>query len=235
MRKQSYKEFMQEWIAGQFLDQIRDYGLKKPWYWDEFRAGLDTWHHSLHLGVWYWRPTVWWKPQAGVSPEERDWLREKYPEWEKQWGGIWDVIIGNVNADRMEQTLPETLPWLCNFCNLPIGTAASPYNDKYPVRSYPLQHNGYTYHFCSHPCRQIWWEDRDTLHNPTVIERLLGGQIQPPTVEGILGWMGLTPEIMGDDAYGYSWAKRYANGSAGGSGSAGDGPAAAESAAAGSA
>jgi len=233
MRKQSYKEFMQEWIAGQFLDQIRDYGLKKPWYWDEFMAGLDTWHHSLHLGVWYWRPTVWWKPQAGVSPEERDWLREKYPEWEKQWGGIWDVIIDNVNANRMEQTLPETLPWLCNFCNLPIGTAASPYNDKYPVRSYPLQHNGYTYHFCSHPCRQIWWEDRDTLHNPTVIERLLGGQIQPPTVEGILGWMGLTPEIMGDDAYGYSWAKRYANGGngpAGDNGSAAAEPAATESA-----
>src|SRR5215468_9532486 len=72
MRKQSYKEFMQEWIAEQFLDQIRDYGLKKPWYWDEFMAGLDTWHHSLHLGVWYWRPTVWWKPQGGVSPEERE-------------------------------------------------------------------------------------------------------------------------------------------------------------------
>ena len=32
-------------IAGQFLDQLRDYGLKKPWYWDEFMAGLDTWHH----------------------------------------------------------------------------------------------------------------------------------------------------------------------------------------------
>ena len=67
MRKQSYQEFMQEWIAGQFLDQLRDYGLKKPWYWDEFMRGLDTWHHSLHLGVWYWRPTVWWNPQGGVS------------------------------------------------------------------------------------------------------------------------------------------------------------------------
>ena len=65
MRKQSYKEFMQEWIGGQFLDQLRDYGLKKPWYWDEFIAGLDTWHHSQHLGVWYWRPTVWWNPQGG--------------------------------------------------------------------------------------------------------------------------------------------------------------------------
>src|SRR5712672_3748903 len=123
MRKQSYQEFMQEWIAGQFLDQLRDYGLKKPWYWDEFMAGLDTWHHSLHLGVWYWRRTVWWNPQGGVSPEERDWLHEKYPQWEEQFGPVWDVIIDNINDDRIELTLPETLPWLCNLCHLPIGTA----------------------------------------------------------------------------------------------------------------
>src|SRR5271170_5274003 len=177
MRKQSYKEFMQEWIAGQFLDQLRDYGLKQPWYWDEFMAGLDTWHHSLHLGVWYWRPTVWWNPQGGVSPDERDWLHDKYPHWEEQFGPIWDVIIGNINADRMELTLPETLPWLCNLCHLPIGTAGSPGNDKFPVRSYPLTYDGHAYHFCSRPCRQIWWEDRDVLYHPTVIERLLGGQI----------------------------------------------------------
>ena len=150
---------------------------------------------------------MWWKPQGGVSPEERDWLHDKYPQWEQQFGPIWDVIIGNVNDNRMELTLPETLPWLCNLCHLPIGTAGSPRNEKYPVRSYPLTYNGYPYHFCSRPCRQIWWEDRDALHNPTVIERLLGGEIQPPTFEGILAWMGLTPDVRGDDAYDYRWAR----------------------------
>jgi len=122
---------------------------------------------------------------------------------------MWDVIIGNINSDRMELTRPETIPWLCNLCHLPIGSAGAPPNQKYPVRSYPLTYNGRAYHFCSRPCRQIWWEDRDTLHDPTVIERLLGGQIQPPTVEGILTWMGLTPEVRGDDAYGYRWARQY--------------------------
>jgi hypothetical protein len=110
----------------------------------------------------------------------------------------------------MDLTLPRTLPWLCNLCHLPVGTAASPRNETYPVRSYPLRYNGRTYHFCSRPCRQIWWEDRDTLHDPTVIERLLSGEIQPPTVEGVLDWMGLTPEVMGVDAYGCRWAKPYA-------------------------
>ena len=97
----------------------------------------------------------------------------------------------------------------CNLCHLPIGTAGSPRNEQYPVRTYPLRYDGRTYHFCSRPCRQIWWEDRDTLHDPTVVERLLGGEIQPPTPEGILSWMGLTPEVRGDDAYGYRWAHAY--------------------------
>src|SRR5437588_335943 len=208
-RKQSYKEFMEEWIVAEFLRLIEDYGLKKPWYWEEFLAGLETWHHSLHLGVWFWRPTVWWKPQGGVSKAERAWLQEKYPHWEEQWGPIWDTLIQNINAGNMGGTLPETLPWLCNLCHLPIGTAASPNNPKYPVRSYPLTHNGYTYHFCSRPCRQIWWEDKDMLHQKTIIEHLLAREIQPPDVAGILAWMGLTPEIMGDDAYNYKWAEEY--------------------------
>ena len=47
------------------------------------------------------------------------------------------------------------------------------------------------------------------LHQKTVIERLLTGEIQPPDVAGILDWMGLTPEVMGDDAYNYAWAEEY--------------------------
>src|SRR5207342_3069799 len=113
----------QEWVIDQFMRTLADYGLKRPWYWDEFIEGLDIWHHSLHLGVWFWRPTVWWKPQAGVSLAEREWLNEKYPGvWEQLYGPIWDVIIDNVNAGRMEATLPETLPWLCNLCQLPVCT-----------------------------------------------------------------------------------------------------------------
>jgi toluene monooxygenase system protein A len=45
------------------------------------------------------------------------------------------------------------------------------------------------------------------MHLPTVVERLLGGQIQPATVPGILAWMGITPDVAGDDAYAYRWAK----------------------------
>jgi toluene monooxygenase system protein A len=210
-RRQSYKEFMEEWVISQYMRTLQEYGLKKPWYWDEFIEGLDVWHHALHLGVWLWRPTVWWKPQAGVSKAERTWLQAKYPTWEETYGPIWDVIIGNVNAGRLEDTTPATLPWLCNLCQLPVCTMSKSARGRWLVRNYPLDHNGHTYHFCSKVCRQLFWEDRDSLHLKTVVERLVGGLIQPGDLPGALGWMGITPDVAGDDAYGYKWAKDYAS------------------------
>src|SRR5262249_56889121 len=90
-----------------------------------FMLSLDNGHHAAHIGTWFWRPTVFWKSNAGVSKDEREWLREKYPSWEDNWGVLWDQIIDNVNAGRLEQTLPETLPALCSLTQLPLGSAMS--------------------------------------------------------------------------------------------------------------
>ena len=208
-RRQSYREFMEEWIIDQFTRTLADYGLKRPWYWDEFMEGLDIWHHSLHLGLWFWRPTVWWRPVAGVSRDDRAWLQEKYPNWEQIYGPKWDTIIANVNAGAVERTLPATLPWLCNTCHLPNCNPTFGRDGKWRVRDWALSHDGVNYHFCSNVCRQIWWQDRDGLHNPTLVERFLAGEIQPMDVPGILQYMGITPEVAGDDGHQYEWAKEY--------------------------
>jgi toluene monooxygenase system protein B len=47
------------------------------------------------------------------------------------------------------------------------------------------------------------------LHVKTIGERLLAGEIQPADLSGVLHYMGLTPDVMGDDAYGYTWATDY--------------------------
>ena len=41
-----------------------------------------------------------------------------------------------------------------------------------------------------------------------MIDRFLAGEIQPMDVGGILGYMGLTPDVMGDDPD-YGWAADY--------------------------
>ena len=42
-----------------------------------------------------------------------------------------------------------------------------------------------------------------------MIDRFLMGQIQPMNLGGGLQWMGITPEVMGDDAFAYKWAAEY--------------------------
>src|SRR5256885_6471022 len=125
-RKQSYKEFMEEWIVAEFLRLIEDYGLQKPWYWKEFLAGPETWHHSLHLGVWFWRPTVWWKPQGGVSKAERAWLQEKYPHWRSRGVPSWNTLFRTSTPGTLEGPCPKRCPGCPNRALLPSGTRLPP-------------------------------------------------------------------------------------------------------------
>lgn len=206
-RKQSFKEFMQEWIVAQFERQLLDLGLDKPWYWEELVRALDETHHGMHLGVWYWRPTVWWNPAAGVTPEEREWLEEKYPGWNATWGQCWDVIVDNLLEGRNELALPETLPITCNMSQLPIVGAPG---DGWNVKDYQLEYEGRLYHFGSEPDRWCFEIDpKRYQHHMSVVDRFLAGEIQPPDLAGALMYMGLAPGEMGDDAHGYAWLDAY--------------------------
>ncbi len=206
-RQQSFKEFMFEFIVAQFERQLLDLGLSKPWYWDILMRDLDRTHHSMHMGVWYWRPTVWWKPAAGVDPEQREWLEMKYPGWNKCWGKVWDVITDNLLNGRESLTLPETLPTICNMCNLPIAHVPG---DGWDGRDWQLEHEGRIYHFGSEVDRWCFTINPEQYKgHQTVVDRFLAGLIQPATLEGALKYMGLGPEEMGIDAHDYSWIEKF--------------------------
>ena len=208
-RAHSFKEFMLEWICKQFLEQFRDFGLEKPWYWDShFMPELDWTHHAYHMGVWFWRPTVWWNPDAGVSPEERDWLEEKYPGWNDSIGRNWDVITQNIRTGRPEATFPETLPMVCNCCHIPVctptGFAMGKLASPLPIVKVV---NGRKLTFCSEPCQWVFERTPQRFAGHlSIVDRFLAGQIQPPDLGGALAYMGITPEEAGQDATNYAWA-----------------------------
>lgn len=208
-RSMSFKEFNEEWIIKQFLDQFRDFGLEKPWYWEQFLAELNWYHHAIHLGVWFWRPTVWWNPDAGISPAERDWLETRYPGWNETFGKNWDVIIENVRQGKLELTYPETFPVPCNMCQIPIVTPAGKATGYlHSAVPHTFEYKGRTYTFCSEPCKWIFERNPERFADHlTIVERLTGGLIQPPTMAGALAYMGLAPGESGDDATNYAWAK----------------------------
>jgi toluene monooxygenase system protein A len=41
------------------------------------------------------------------------------------------------------------------------------------------------------------------------VDRLLAGEIQPGDLSGLLGYLGMTPDVMGTDADDYAWARCY--------------------------
>jgi Methane/Phenol/Toluene Hydroxylase/YHS domain len=206
-RTLSFKEFMLEWVIEQHERTLRDFGLEKPWFWETFLHSLDHGHHACHLGMWFWRPTLFWRPSAGVSKAERRWLNDKYPSWEDSWGVLWDQIIQNVNEGNIAQTLPETLPALCNLTQLPLGT----HSDRHHFECVSSTYRGRTYYFDSEVSKWCFeLEPERYAGHLNVVDRLVAGMIQPADLAGVLGWMGLTAEVMGDDAENYRWAADFA-------------------------
>ncbi len=209
LRKHSFKEFMEEWIVGQFERQIIDVGLQKPWYWEHWMKDIGEWQHSVQIGLWFWRPTVWWDHAAGMGPAERDWLEEKYPGWNDKWGKVWDVIIRNVAAGEIEEkVMPKTLPMVCNMCQIPIASGNP--GGEWSVKDYQLEQDGRLYHFCSEQCRWVFEQEPARYQGHLDLnDRFLAGEIQPPTLEGALQYMGLAPGEIGDDAERYEWIKKF--------------------------
>ncbi|MBM4228828.1 MAG: YHS domain-containing protein [Gammaproteobacteria bacterium] len=206
-RKQSFKEFMLEWIVVQFERQLLDLGLDKPWYWDTLMRDIEITHHGMHMGVWCWRRTMWWNTAAGVTPADREWLEEKYPGWNRRWGRVWDVITDNLLRGDESATLPETLPLICNMSNLPITHIPG---DDWDITDYSLEHEGRLYHFGSEVDR--WCFQINPEHykgHQTLVDRFLAGAIQPPTFEGALQYMGLGPAERGRDAHAYGWIEHF--------------------------
>jgi toluene monooxygenase system protein A len=207
-RHQSFKEFVHEFIVTQFERSLEDLGLDKPWYWDLFLRTVDYFHHSGHLELWFVRQTLFWNPSAGVSPPEREWLEEKYPGWGAKWGRMWDVVGQNAIEGRDDKVFPATFPILCNVCGTSSGGV--PYAGFH--QGHWTDHgDGRRYYFCSAPCK--WIFDIDPARyvgHLSITDRLLAGQIDPPTVEGALQYMGIYPGERGADADDYAWAHQNA-------------------------
>ncbi len=90
-RKSSFKEFMEEWVLDQYLKSLDRYGLKKPWYWDTFQTSLDHYHHMVYASAYTYRASVWFN-FVMPGPEERLWLRQKYPRSWPSVEPVWERI-----------------------------------------------------------------------------------------------------------------------------------------------
>lgn len=204
-REKSFKEFMLEWIVSQFERTLVDLGLDIPWYWDKMIEDFDHRHHAMHAGIWTFPESVWWDVPAGVSPDEREWLEEKYPGWNDTWGKkFWDPVIDHVLNGRKDRSRLRTMTMLCNMSQTPIG------NSPGRLKHCTLDYEGRTYHFGSEVDRWVFQQDPQRYkHHQSISDRFLAGLIQPQTMEGVLQYFGLHPGERGKEAHDFAWVEAY--------------------------
>ncbi len=209
-RDQSFKEFVEEWVLDQFRRRVSEFGLRLPWYWGEFVASLDYYHHMVYASAYTYRATVWFD-FALPGPEERAWLSRKY---EKSWPEIdpvWERVTERcrkAGPGVEAYTLGATPVGFCDLCQLVLCGGTPRHNTARTV-----QREGRTYIFCSAPCQWIFEQEpeRYAAHE-SVVGRILTGKAPGNLAELVRAYFGLDERQRGKDVAGgaYPWLRRPA-------------------------
>jgi toluene monooxygenase system protein A len=210
-RRTSFKEFMEEWITDQFQKTLTAFGLKRPWYWDFFIEALDTYHHMVYASAYTYRATMWFD-FALPGPEERAWLREKYPHTWDLLDPVWERITERwrTSGPGIEwSTQGATMPGFCNLCQI-ILSNGTPRGNAARV----VEHLGRKYIFCSEPCAWIFSREPDRYaDHKSVVDRMLAGEAPANLVELTRTYFEMNPDVRGEDMLRgrYPWLRANRN------------------------
>lgn len=206
-RGPSFRQFVEEWVLGQFLPTLEDVGLRKPWYWDTFERSLANYHHMVYASAYSYRATVWFDFVL-PGPAERAWLRRKYPDTWDAYEPIWDRITqhwAETDAGVDFAVHGTAIPTFCNLCQLVLAHGTPAQNDAVVV-----EHDGASRVFCSEPCRWLFERepDRYAAHED-IVARVLAGKAPGNLVEFLTRYSGLSFDQWGKDAHGgrYPWLR----------------------------
>lgn len=199
-RQRSFREFVQEWIVEQFDRSLRAYGLRRPWYWDEFVAALGNYHHMVYAAAYTHRASVWFD-LAMPGPDERSWLAAKYPDTWAAYDAIWSCV-----DDRWSSAGPG-VEWythgatpigFCELCQFVLAGGSPEANSARVV----VDDGGRTRMFCSAPCQWIYEQERERYaEHEGVVARILAGKA-PPNLLALLRYFGLDARVWGRDVHG---------------------------------
>jgi toluene monooxygenase system protein A len=188
---------MHEWILGQFQRTLADFGLERPWYWDTFLASLDVYHHMVYASAYTYRATVWFDLPM-PSPEERAWLRAKYPTTWPMFGPIWERLDERwrTSGPDMEWYTHGTTPvTFCDLCELVLCGGTTEGNT-----ARTLEHAGRKLIFCSDPCEWIFRREPERYEDHRdVVKRILAGEAPANLLELCRTYFGLHQSSWGKD------------------------------------
>jgi toluene monooxygenase system protein A len=195
-RTMSFKEFVEEWVLEQFQRTLDAAGLARPWYWDRFLAGLDSYHHMLYASAYSYRTTVWFD-MVVPGPAERAWLGAKYPRSWPSLDPVWARVTERwqTGGPGFEWYVHGTTPvGFCHLCQLVLCGGTPEHNTAEIV-----VHDGQKRIFCSAPCRWIFEREPERYReHQDVVSRILGGTA-PANLLELLKYFGLDSAVWGRD------------------------------------
>lgn len=207
-RTRCFKELMHEWIEDQFCRTIEEYGLQKPWYWEQFLDALDSYHHMVYASAYTYRSSVWFDMVA-QGPEERQWLRAHYPKYWDHFDAIWERVAMHWQKADVGNDFAVHGTSIVGFCNLCQVVLCGGTPLKNTVCSH--QHDGKTYIFCSEPCRWIFTKELNRYAgHQDVVKRVLSGVAPGNLVAMVQHYFGLDYSMWGKDMFSgdYDWMQR---------------------------
>ncbi|HEY0708847.1 MAG TPA: YHS domain-containing protein [Polyangia bacterium] len=199
-RTQSFKEFMEEWVLDQFVASLEQYGLAKPWYWETFLASLGHYHHMVYASAYSYRASVWFDFVL-PGPQERAWLRQKYPQTWGDYDPIWDRVTARWRAADIGNDFAvhaTAIPTFCNLCQLTMSGGSPRQNSAVSI-----EHNGTLYMFCSEPCRWIFEQEPERYEaHKDLVKRVLAGEAPANLIMMLQQYFGLDYHSWGRDSRG---------------------------------
>jgi toluene monooxygenase system protein A len=209
-RGTSFKEFVEEWVIGQFVESVEALGLQRPWYWDRFLTALDHYHHMVYVSAYTYRATTWFD-FVMPGPDERAWLADKYPAAWPSIAPAWARI-----EERWAESDPgvdlqvhgSAIIGFCSLCQL-VLCHGTPDQNSALVRTI----DGESYIFCSEPCSVIFENDKQRyVGHLDLVKRVLCGEAPGNLMAMLTEYFGLDYDGWGKDAHGgdYPWLKRPA-------------------------
>ena len=94
------------------------------------------------------------------------------------------------------------------MCQIPISNRPG---EAWKARVLQLEHEGRRYNFCTEPCRWIFTTDPERYkHHLTIVDRMYSGEIDPPTLDNVLIYMGIgVVSEGGHDGHDYRWVDDF--------------------------
>jgi toluene monooxygenase system protein A len=164
----------------------------------------------VYASAYTYRATVWFDFVV-PGPEERAWLRAKYPSSFPAFEPIWERITARWQAADPDNDFAvhgTAIVSFCDLCQL-VLCEGTPARNSACV----MTHAGQKYIFCSEPCRLLFEREPERYRaHKDVVKRVLAGEAPANLVSMLRGYFGLSYETWGKDVYGgrYPFVRRSA-------------------------